>query len=89
MKFPVKAGPKICPVEGCSGGAATKIDMRVQFWHQHIQDTMVILEKGNLLRPRCSLCAVLVPWRLLKRVQWQTIQCKKGVKRKRRRLAVE
>ena len=37
--------------------------MRVHLWHQHIRDTMVILEEGNLPHPRFPLCGMLVPWK--------------------------
>ena len=44
MTFPEKSGPSPCPVEGCSGRAATRSAMRVHFWHWKIWYTMVILE---------------------------------------------
>ena len=55
MAFPAKTGPRPCPVEGCSGQAATHTAIRVHFWHQHVQDTVVILEEGNLPHPWCPL----------------------------------
>ena len=39
--------------------------MKVQFWHRHVRDTVVILEEGKLPHPRCPLCDILVPWRYL------------------------
>ena len=33
MAFPAKAGPRPCPVEGCSGRASTQTAMRVHFWN--------------------------------------------------------
>ena len=48
MAFPTNAVPRPCPVEGCSGRAATRTAMRVHFWHRHVWDTVVILEEGNL-----------------------------------------
>ena len=39
--------------------------MRVNFWYQHVRDTVVILEEGNLLHPQCPMCDMLVPWRTL------------------------
>ena len=42
--FPEKAGPRPCPVEGCSDQAAMRISIRVHFWHCHVQETVVILE---------------------------------------------
>ena len=44
MAFPVKARPRTCPVEGCSGRVLTRRTIRVQFWHRHVRDTVVVLE---------------------------------------------
>ena len=42
------------------------------FLHQHVLDTVVILEVGNLLHPRCPQCDMLVPWSTLKRRHFAT-----------------
>ena len=52
MVFPIRVGPRPCPVEGCNGQALTRTAMRVHFCHRYVRDTMVILEEGNLPRPR-------------------------------------
>ena len=52
MEFPTKAGPRSCPVEGCSGQAATRMAMQVHFWHHNVRDTVVILDEGNITHPR-------------------------------------
>ena len=52
MTFLSKAGPRPCPVEGCSGRSATRSAMRVHFFHQPVWDIVVILEEGNLPHPR-------------------------------------
>ena len=44
MEFLAKGGPRIYPVEGCPGKAATRTAMRVHFLHLHVLDTVVILE---------------------------------------------
>ena len=44
MILPVKAGPRPCPVEGCSGRAATRTAMGVHFWYQYTRYTVVIME---------------------------------------------
>ena len=36
--------------------------MRVHFLHQHVLNTVVILEEGNPSHPRCARCDMLVPW---------------------------
>ena len=63
--------------------------MKVQLWHRHIRDTVVILEEGNTPQPQCSLCDVLLPWRSLNGMYWRIEQYKRGVERKKRRLAAE
>ena len=60
--------------------------MRVHFWRRHVRDTVIILEEGNLLLPRCENCDMLVPWRALNGHHKDTAMCKSGVERKRRRL---
>ena len=60
MSFPTRVGPKTCPVEGCSGRASTRTEIRVQFWHQNVRDSVVILEGVNLPHLRCPLCDILV-----------------------------
>ena len=55
MEFMANAGPRPCPVEGCSGQAAIRTAMQVSFWHRHVQDTVVILEKSNLPHPQYPL----------------------------------
>ena len=61
----------------------------MHFWHRHIRDTVLILEKGNLLHPRCLLCDIMVPYRDLNGTHRFTEQCKQGAERKRRRLSAE
>ena len=63
--------------------------MKVQLWHRHIRDTVVILEEGNTPQPQCSLCDVLLTWRSLNGMYWRIEQYKRGVERKKRRLAAE
>ena len=65
MTFPEKEGPMPCPVEGCSGWAATRTTMWMHFWHRYARDTVVILEEGNLPHPRCPRCDMQVPRKAL------------------------
>ena len=60
--------------------------MRVHFWHRHVQDTVVILEEGNLPLPRCPQCDLQVSCKALKGRHLGTIQCRTGTERKNRRL---
>ena len=48
MAFLTSGGTWNCTVEGCLGRAATRMTMRVHFFHRHVQDTVIILEEGNL-----------------------------------------
>ena len=61
MAVTTNARTRHFPVEGFSGQTTTWTSMRVHFWHRHVQDTVVILEEGNLPHTRCSLCNILVP----------------------------
>ena len=63
--------------------------MQVHLFHQHIWDTVIILEEGNLPHPRCPRCNMLVTWRALNGRHLATTQCAKGEERKRRRLVEE
>ena len=65
MVFPTRVGPRPCPVKGCSDQASMRMAMKVQLWHRHVRDTIVILEEGNLPHPRCPLCDMMVPWKAL------------------------
>ena len=78
MAFPERAGPRPCPVKGCSGRASTQTAMRVNFWHRHVRDTVVVLEEGNLPHPRCPLCDIMVPWKALNGTHWCMAQCTQG-----------
>ena len=61
--------------------------MRVHFVQRHVQDTVVILEEGNLPLPRCPRCDLQVSRKALNGRHLETYQCKKGAERKRRILA--
>ena len=65
MAFPARAGPRPCPVKGCSGRASARTAMRVHFLHRHVRDTVVILEEEYLPNPQFFLCDILVPWKAL------------------------
>ena len=89
MALPAKEVPRSCPVEGCTGRAATRTAIRVHFLHRHGLDTMVILEEGNLPHLRCPRCNMLVPCFTLNGRHPATTQCARGAEWKRRRLAEE
>ena len=61
--------------------------MRVHFVHRHVQDTVVILEEGNLPLPRCPWCNLQVSRKALNARHLETNQCRTGAERKIRRLA--
>ena len=86
MELP-KGGTTECPVEGCPGRAGTRTAMRVHFWRRHVQDTIIILEEGNLPHPRCENCDMFVLWRALNGRHKSKMMCKSGAERKRQRLA--
>ena len=89
MVFLTGSGTRHCPVEGCIGLVETQTDMLVHLWYQYVQDTVVIIEKGNLSHPQCPPCDMAVLWRSLNVSHKIRVQCKKGAERKRRSLTVE
>ena len=78
-----------CPFKGCSVRSLKQTEMKVNFWHRHVKDTVVILEKGNLPDTCFPLCDMLVPLKSLNGMHRCTSQCNHGVERKRRGLAEE
>ena len=87
MHFPSKDGRRRCPVERCPGVLAARAAMRVHFMHRHVNDTVVILEEGNLPLPRCPQCDLQVSRKVLNGRHLGTSQCRTGTERKGRRLA--
>ena len=83
MVFPPVVGLKTCPVEECWGRVATQMAIRVHFLHQHVRDTVILMEKGNPPHSQCPWCDILVPWKALKRRHITTSQCAKGAESKR------
>ena len=61
--------------------------MRIYFCSRHVRDIVIILEEGNLPHPRCSRCDMLVPWRALNGKHHDTVMCRSGAERKRRKMA--
>ena len=55
--------------------------------HQHVRDTVIILEEGNSSHTQCPCCDMLVPGEVLNGRYPNTAQYAKGVERKQRRLA--
>ena len=63
--------------------------LRVNLFHRHVRDTILILEEGNLPHPRCPHCGIQLTWEALNGRHTTTAQCAKGAEMKRRRLGVE
>ena len=59
----------------------------MHFCSRNVQDTVIILEEGNLPHQQFSRCDMLVPWRALNGRHHATIMCKKGAESKIRRMA--
>ena len=56
--------------------------MRVHFLHQHVHNTVVMLEEGNSPHPRCARCDMQVPRKALNGRHLGTAQCAKWAERK-------
>ena len=61
--------------------------MQVHFLYQHVLDTVVIMEEGNLPHPYCTRCEMLVPYRALNSRHPAIYQCARGAEQYERRLA--
>ena len=77
------------PVKECPVRAAMRMGIHVHLLHRNVQDTVIILEEGNLHHPRFPCCKILVPWAALKVRHPNTAQCSKGVDQKRHRMAAQ
>ena len=89
VSFPTATGPQGCPVKGCSGRVATMTELRVNFFHRHVRDTMVILEEVNLPHPRCPRCDMMTPLKDLNIRHTTTAQCAKWSDQKQSCLTAE
>ena len=87
--FLITAGLQDFLVEGHQGRATKRTGICLNFMHNHMWDTVIIVEEGNPLHPWYNQCDILLLWAGLSRNQPNTAQCKKGVDRKRRRLSAE
>ena len=56
--------------------------MRVHFSHRYVQNTVIILDEGDLPHPRCYQCDMIVPWSKVNERHLKTTQCAKGEERK-------
>ena len=56
--------------------------------HQHVEDKIIILNKGISPHPWCGQCDMFVPWEKLTAGHLRTKFFRRGVDKKRRRLAV-
>ena len=77
MDFPTAGVPRNCPVKGCQGQAATRMEMQVPFLHDHVRYTVIILEEVNLIHPQCPRCNMMVPCKELNKWHITTAQCSK------------
>ena len=61
IDFPSAGAPRNCPIKGCRGRVVTRTAMQVHFLYQHVRDTVIILEEGNLPHPHFPWCNMMVP----------------------------
>ena len=48
ISFPSAVGAQDCPVKVCKGRAATRAGIHINFLHQHVWETVIIVGEGNL-----------------------------------------
>ena len=66
-----------------------RLGLRGNFLHQHMRDTVIILQVSKLHHPWCPCCDMLMPWTALNGRHPNTAQCDKGEKRKQSSLEAE
>ena len=86
VSFHRVAGTVECPVEGCGGLVSTRTNISIHFVHHHVQETIVIIEEGNLPHPHCPKCDMLVPWAEMKHRHHTNTLCMWGSDRNIQRL---
>ena len=59
-----------------------RTNLRIHFLYRHVQDTVVILEEGNLPHPHCTACDMFIPWLALNLRQQDMALCACVVDRK-------
>ena len=74
-------------MEGCHGGSRTRAGLRNHFCRRHWNDTVHIVEEHPEPYPKCHLCDLHVPFRLLNERHYNTDQCRAGAARKQQREA--
>ena len=65
------------------------MSIRVYLLHRHIRDTLVILDEGNLFRPQCRRCDIMVPWVALNGRHTTTTKCAREAEQKWRQMMSE
>jgi hypothetical protein len=80
---------KQCPVEGCSGTAPSRDNLRRHFAHRHPEDTLCILEEGLEPLRKCELCRMHVTPNAIKSGHQTSLLCKRGQDRQRQLQAIE
>jgi hypothetical protein len=88
VSFPGLLSSVDCPVEGCSGAATTRNNLRRHFAHRHFHDQLCILEEGPVPLPKCERCGMHVSYQALNAGHFNTAYCRSGTDRVRQRFAL-
>ena len=76
-----------CLVEGYTWIDTSRINLRFYFMHWHMEDTIVVLNKGPGPHPRYEQCDMFIPQEAMAAGHLGTAMCKIGSEKKHRRLA--
>ena len=52
-------------VEGCPEKTTSCTELRLNFMHQYVEDTILILNKGTVTHPPYYQCVIFMPWETL------------------------
>jgi hypothetical protein len=83
VSMPSYHDPTPCPVPGCNTIIRDRYGMRRHFVHRHFQDTIIILEEGQLAR--CTDCGMFCTLLALTTTHRESKICKKGAKRNKQK----
>lgn len=88
ISFPPHSNPQPCPIPGCPHQVITSgSEMRRHFVSRHWNDRVHVLEEHPAPYPSCERCGLQLPPHRLCNTHYNSVACRKGAERRRRREA--
>ena len=76
-----------CPVKVCPGRVTSRTNLQFYFMHWHVEDTILVINKGPGPQPQCDQCGMFIPWGEMTLRHLGNAICKISVERKRRHIS--